>query len=373
MANKPPAKQPRPFILIGILTVVLVLGGFLVWSNIQPAPLDDEVVEYRLKWLANPGFAGDLYSDAYGVFREQGLNVRVEPGGPERDSMVALASGQAQFAVASADQVLRAIYGGADAVVVAQIYQTDPVQWIYRNDTITLSEAGDLVGRRIGVTIGDNDETIMRTFLAINDVGEDQVDLIPVRFDFSPFLNKTVDMFPIYINTQGVELSRMLAQNDERAGFFQALSPNPAGIVPNSIVTTSRVLREEPQLVCRFTHAALTGWEMAGNPDERDRTIRAVRFAQRGVRESELPREERESLRDQVTATADLVRLRYGEAVLIGSIDVDRWIATEELMLSAGIFDSDGVRPTRIGIQAHLEGEFVDRHHDDRDNPCAGL
>jgi NitT/TauT family transport system substrate-binding protein len=123
-------------------------------------------INYRLKWLFNISSAGDIWADVHGHFQKQGLTVTVKPGGPERDAIKELELGQAHFGVASADQVIRAVSKGAPIVVLAQLFQTNPLQWIYRPDKIKIESPTDLKGKIIGVTFGGNDETIMKALLA---------------------------------------------------------------------------------------------------------------------------------------------------------------------------------------------------------------
>src|SRR5210317_567556 len=91
-----------------------------------------EKINYRLKWIFNTSVVGDLYADVRQEFKAAGLDVTVKPGGPERDAIKELELGQAQFGVASADQVIRAMAKGSPVVVIAQLFQINPLQWIYR-------------------------------------------------------------------------------------------------------------------------------------------------------------------------------------------------------------------------------------------------
>ena len=93
-----------------------------------------EEVNYRLKWLFNISVVGDLWADAHGNFARNNLKVNVKPGGPEKDAIKELEIGHAQFGVASADQVIRAVSKGSPIVVLAQLFQVNPLHWIYRPD-----------------------------------------------------------------------------------------------------------------------------------------------------------------------------------------------------------------------------------------------
>jgi NitT/TauT family transport system substrate-binding protein len=141
--------------------VLLVMAMFVATG----AQAGDKVV-YRLKWLRNVSVVGALYAETHGLFEKAGLDVEVKAGGPERDAIRELELGYADFGEASADQVLRARAKGAPVVVIAQLFQVNPLQWMYRPEETQIRNPADLKGKVIGVTFGGNDETIMNTLLA---------------------------------------------------------------------------------------------------------------------------------------------------------------------------------------------------------------
>lgn len=282
----------------------------------------ETVVNYRLKWLINASVAGDIYADAYGFFEQQGLKVKVKPGGPERDAIRELELGYAQFGVASADQVIRAIEKGASVVVVAQLFQTNPLQWIYRSEETKINSLHDLKGKSVGVTYGGNDETIMNALLAKGGIGEDELTLTSVRYDYTPFLLKKVAVWPVYRNTQGIFLGNTLAEAGEKAGYF---NPSDFGIrfVANSVVTTETMVKRNPQLVKKFVTALMAGWEAALDPANREKSIAAIA---RHDKDSTV-----ETIEQQVDSTRAMVKPTSDFP--IGTIDDKAWQQTERIML----------------------------------------
>jgi len=120
------------------ITKLFLISSLIFVSACGPKEKLEEV-NYRLKWLFNVSTVGDLYADAQGYFTRNGLKVNVKAGGPERDALKELELGHAQFGVASADQVLRAAAKGAPIVVLAQLFQVNPLHWIYRPDKTAFS------------------------------------------------------------------------------------------------------------------------------------------------------------------------------------------------------------------------------------------
>ncbi len=280
-----------------------------------------EEVNYRLKWLYNVSTVGDLYAETHGYFARNGLKVNVKPGGPERDALKELELGHAQFGVASADQVLRAASKGAPIVVLAQLFQVNPLHWIYRPDRTAFSSGGDLKGKRIGVTFGGNDEAILRALLARYGIAETEVSLFSVRYDYTPFYEGRVDFWPLYLNAQAVIIGEKL----EKAGEVYAfLSPDQLGVrfVANSVVTTREMLAKRPGTVKRFLSALLEGWRDALDPRNQEKAIQVLLEADRETPEA--------VVRRQLSVTRDLTLPPSGAE--FGRIDAVAWAQTEEVM-----------------------------------------
>ncbi|KPJ78486.1 MAG: nitrate ABC transporter substrate-binding protein [Deltaproteobacteria bacterium SG8_13] len=314
-----------------------------VFSILQLSPASSpeanaaEQVSYRLKWLFNMSVAGDIYADVHRYFQKQGLTVTIKEGGPERDAIRELELGRAQFGVASADQVIRALSKGADVVVIAQLFQINPLQWMYRPDYLEIQNLGDLKGKTLGVTFGGNDEHILRTLLAKAGLAENDVTLFSVRYDYTPFFQKKVNFWPVYRNSQAVFLGGKLREAGESYAFF---NPVDYGVqfVANSVVTSRQLLEKKPDTVNRFTVALLRGWQAAMDPANSDKTIRAV---QNYDKDSSLS-----TLVEQLEITRSLVHPL--PAVPVGTIDVPAWKQTEQILL-----DQKQI-PAAVGVEKHL-------------------
>lgn len=304
----------------------LLWGFFIAMGLVLLSPntiMAAEKINYRLKWLFNASVVGDIVADANGLFAQAGLDVAVKEGGPERDAIRELELGHAQFGVASADQVIRALSKGSPVVVIAQLFQVNPLQWIYRVKDVQLEKIEDLRGQKIGITYGGNDETIMRTLLAKAKLGENDVSLFSVRYDYTPFFRRKVDIWPCYINSQGPLLKKKLSEAGEDVAFF---NPAEFGIkfVANSVVTSAALLKSDPDLVATFTTALLKGWRQALDPANHQKTIDLL---QKVDQDTPL-----DLLGKQLDLTRNLIHPE--PMVAIGAIDVEAWRQTEAIMLA---------------------------------------
>ena len=308
----------RPALLAASLMLILMAWGCSQKAN---APLEE--VNYRLKWLFNASVVGDLYAEDSGLFAKYGLKVTVKPGGPEKDAIKELELGHAQFGVASGDQVIRAVSKGSPIVVIAQLFQINPLNWIYRPDKTPLKTPDDLRGKTIGITYGGNDETIMRALLAKYNIKENDVNLFSVRYDYTPFYQGEVDLWPVYRNAQAPIIGAKLQKAGER---FDLMDPSKWGIqfVANSVVTTRKMLEERPATVKKFITALLQGWREALDPANEEKAIAMLLKYD--------PDTPEEIVRQQLPATRSL--MMPSADFQFGKIDTAAWKQTEEIMLA---------------------------------------
>jgi NitT/TauT family transport system substrate-binding protein len=300
-----------------------LIGFMLIATVLLPGKTSAaEPIAYRLKWLINASTAGDVVALDQGFFTKEELDVEVKAGGPERDAIRELELGYAQFGVASADQVIRALAKGASVVVLAQLFQVNPLQWIYRADDFSLARIQDLAGRTIGITYGGNDETIMRALLAVAGLEEGQVHLASVRYDYTPFYQNQVQVWPVYRNTQGIFLADKLTAGGERVAFFD---PATHGVrfVANSVVTSRQLFDQQPQTVRRFTRALLAGWQAAMQPANEDKVAQTVARYDRDTAKA--------VIRRQLAVTRQMIQ--PDPSIPIGHIDTAAWQQTEAIML----------------------------------------
>ncbi|WP_417915012.1 ABC transporter substrate-binding protein [Candidatus Electronema sp. JM] len=299
----------------------IIAAAFLLFFAVT-AQAEPTELNYRLKWLFNTSVAGDIYADSGGFFAKAGLKVNVKEGSPEKNAISELELGRADFGCASADQVIRALEKGAKLVVLAQIFQISPMQWIYRANQPEIKTLADLKGRSIGITFGGNDETVMNTLLAQAGIAKKDVKLTGVRFDFSPFLTGKVDVWPVYRNTQGVLLQDKMAQAGEQVRF---LDPAKFGVnfVANSVITSKKMLHDQPQLVEKFLAALLQGWEAAMNPANEASVLAAVKHLEKDGQD--------DIMRKQLAVTRELVQ--PAPSSKIGALDIPAWQQTEAIML----------------------------------------
>jgi NitT/TauT family transport system substrate-binding protein len=319
------------------LLAALAVMAFCAGGCGKKAEKGLEDVTFRLKWLFNTSVVGDLYADVHGIFADHGLQVAIKEGGPERDAIKELELGHAQFGVASADQVIRAASKGAPIVVIAQLFQANPLQWIYRPAKTPIQTVYDLNGKTIGVTYGGNDETIMKALLSKYEMKKNDIKFFSVRYDYTPFYRGEVDLWPVYQNAEGIIIGDKLRKGGEAAGFF---NPDAFGVrfVANSVVTTEHLLSARPETVGKFLRALLEGWRQALDPANEKQAVETIRQFDKDT--------PIHIIRRQLAATRVLVK--PSPETEIGAIDVKAWAETERIMVTQKLI------PGLVGVERIL-------------------
>lgn len=163
----------------------------------------DELVELTLQtsWIPLVQFGGSYIADAEGYYNEFGVDVDILPGGPDVDPMAAVAAGQADIALANADNVARANEQGADLVIIAAGFQKNPLA-ILSTPENPINTPADMEGAKIGVPAGD--EAAQKALEAYNGLDAEKITTVPVSFDVAPLVSGEVDGMWVFYTEQPI-------------------------------------------------------------------------------------------------------------------------------------------------------------------------
>src|SRR5260370_17484679 len=154
-----PRRAAIMFYRIVLSIIAAALSGTLTAAHA------DELVTLRLKWFHQAQFAGFYVAKEKDFYKSSGLNVDIQPGGPDFPAIQMVTGGNEQFGVTGADQILIARSKGVPVVALAVIFRRNPFV------LFSLAKSGiktppDYVGKTIAVKIGGNEERIYPAVLA---------------------------------------------------------------------------------------------------------------------------------------------------------------------------------------------------------------
>ena len=253
---------------IAILSIITMFFG--VFAVVKNNNNNDESISVRLKWVCQAQFAGFYTAKAKGYYQERGLNVEIEPAGPNISPIQSVVSGVNDFGIAGAEEIITSIDNGVPIVAIAVIYRETPEALTsLKEKNITKPE--DLIGKTVGVIYG-NDENLYRIFLRNNGIEEKQVNEVPAITGVSQILSEKVDAKmayemndPILLELQGEEINVMR---------FRDYGVN---VYADTIFTTKEMIENNPEKVRDFVNASIDGWKEAiENPEEAVRELLSV-------------------------------------------------------------------------------------------------
>lgn len=210
------------------------------------------LLQVRLQMDGLPGpEAGGFYEAKHeGLYEDAGLDVTLAPSGANTDAAPQVASGAAQFGLASSAQVLVDDARGMQLVAVAAYMQQDPQAVMVHADSPVLTFA-DLSGH----TIAAAPDSVWIDYLT-HRYGLKDVRVVPqTPAWFAQFVHD-----PDAVEQVAMTAGPYLA---EQAGAdVRTLLVSGTGLHPYRVIFTSRAfLAAHPQAVAAFVRASLQGWK----------------------------------------------------------------------------------------------------------------
>lgn len=251
---------------IFIVVVLLVLISIAFFSknknvarNDQMASMQTKKVSLRLKWLDQAQFAGYYLAKSQGLYKNGGLDVTINPGGPEISPVQMVVSKVDQFGITGADQILLAREKGIPVIALAVIYKDTPVA-VGSLKTKNIRTPHDLLGKRVGMIYGRDEEIIYRALLEKTKVDRKKVKEVALLVGLSQLTSDKIDAQILYEINEPILL--------EQQGFeVNLIKPRDYGVkfYADTLFTTEDMIKNNPELVKKFVQTSIEGWEQVFN------------------------------------------------------------------------------------------------------------
>jgi NitT/TauT family transport system substrate-binding protein len=309
----------RLTLLIG--AILLVAAGM---SAADGAEL--QTVRFGTDWKAQAEHGGYYQAIATGIYKRYGLDVKLQQGGPQVNQALLLAAGRLEFNIATNSFVpLNFVAQNIPMVAVAAMFQKDPSVLIAHP-----GQGDDSFAALNGKPIMIGADTRIGSWIFLKrKFGYTDDQIRPYTFSVAPFLADPkaiqqgyLSSEPFTIEAAGVKPVVLLIAD---AGYSSYSS---------LIATSTKLVRDNPDMVQRFVKASIEGWYsyLYGDPAPGNALIK----------------------RDNPEMTAAL--LAYGIAKIkeygivdsgdakkygIGAMTEARWRDFFETMAAAGVYPKD--------------------------------
>lgn len=297
--------------------------------------LETTNISLRLLWVPQYQFAGYIVAKVKGFYDEVGLNVTLNPGGPEIAPIALVSSGSDSFGVETPDSVLLARERGIPLVALATFFQASPGGFMVHSDS-GIKGPGDFAGKTVAMSPG-NLQTEYLGMLAANQIDRTKITEVPFDFNLEPFLSRRVDVWPVYVTDQPNVARKQGA--DVRVIVARDFGVK---IMGDGLFTTEAFVARNPNTTQAFVDATLKGWEYAAA--HLDETVAILASYNKELTADQLTFEGRETIK----------LLRYGVgATCLGWNDRATWETEQKMMVDLKILKAP------VHLDAALNSSFI--------------
>jgi len=310
-------------------TLILVaLAAALLLGACEPTYTPEQQLGQVESFTMYMGFRPDVqFAPFYvglekGFFREEGLEITLEHAS-ESDMVRLVGTGEAPFAVVSGEQVLLSRAQGVPIVYVFQWYQRFPVAVAARGD-LGITTPADLAGHSVGTPMLEGASYIgLEALLGSAGLTDADIDLQVTGFtQVETLVTGRVEAVVIYASNEPVQLD---AQGVDYTLINVA---DYANLVSNGIITSEKLIAENPDLVRRMAAAfAKAVAYTIENPDE------AYSISAKYVEGLDDPGVQAA----QKTVLARSIDLWRAER--LGASQLEGWETMQEVLLTMGLLD----------------------------------
>jgi NitT/TauT family transport system substrate-binding protein len=230
------------------LALATAFAAFGTAASLPAAAQELKPVRILSNWFAQADQAGYWQAQQDNLGKQAGIKITVQQGGPRIQTIPQVASGQAEFGIANADDVLLARLRGAPIKAVFAHLDYVPYSLVYHSDPAVKSIT-DLKDRTFAVNIGNAYWEWTKKKFQLAGTRE-----IPVSGDLSLFRND-----PKMVQ-QGYSL--YLPARMAGAGIdVQQITLASLGYRPYDVLfTTDEMIQKNPALVKATIAAVQQGW-----------------------------------------------------------------------------------------------------------------
>ncbi|WP_458097911.1 ABC transporter substrate-binding protein [Roseomonas sp. WA12] len=213
----------------------------------------------RLKWLAQTQFAGFYLAKARGYYEAEGIDLTINPGGPNLLTENLVATGADTFGLSGGtDSVFAAREKNLPVVCVGVSHQQTPFFFVARADG-PIRTLQDFRGKTI-TTWYTGANYVLLGMLAKAGLKPGDFTMQPQQVSVTPFVDGQVDVvtatkyneFYTLMTRVGREKLRTFVAEDEGITFPR-----------DTLIVSETTARQKPEMVRGFLRASIKGWRDA--------------------------------------------------------------------------------------------------------------
>jgi NitT/TauT family transport system substrate-binding protein len=238
-----------------LLRMTLAAGGMAATGSLLSVRAfagDKATVNMQLGWVPGGNQVGEIVAKRLGYYEQEGIDFRIQPGGPNIDGVAIVASGRFETGeISSSPSIMLAVSEGLPIKCIAVGLQQHPYTFFsLKKNPIRTPQ--DMIGKRIGIQ--STGMVLLRALLAKNKIAESQVKIVPVGADMMPLLSGQVDA----VTGWQTNTTALKALGADRVDL--RLWDTGVRLYALPYYATTDTLKDHPDTVSRFLRATARGW-----------------------------------------------------------------------------------------------------------------
>ncbi len=240
----------------------LMAGGVAIAAGAARAATL-QAMEMQLGWIGGGNQLGEVVAQQLGYFADEGLDLKIVPGGPNNDGIAGVASGRSAVGqVSSSPSLMLAVSQDLPVRCFAVSAQKHPYAF-FSLPRAPVHTAADFRGKKVGIQA--TGAVLLRALLKKNDIDPKDVQIVTIGSDMTPIMTGQVDVVTGWLTNT----SALKVLGPDRVTL--RLWDTGVQLYANPYYATPDTIAKQPALLQKFIRASSKGWSYAW--DHRDEAV----------------------------------------------------------------------------------------------------
>ncbi|MCW3476084.1 ABC transporter substrate-binding protein [Limobrevibacterium gyesilva] len=235
-----------------LLKAGAALAGGAAISFSDTAAAATTTVNMQLGWLGGGNQIGEAVAQQLGYFEQEGLDCKIQAGGPNNDGIAIVASGRYELGqVSSSPSLMLAASQDIPIRCFAVSAQQHPYAFFSLKKNPVRTPA-DFRGKKVGIQA--TGAVLLRALLAKNNIDQKDVQIVIIGSEMTPLMTGQVDVVTGWLtNTTAL---KVIGADRVDLKLWDA----GVRLYANPYYATTDTLTQRKDLLVRFLRAAGRGW-----------------------------------------------------------------------------------------------------------------